>query len=100
MIRWKLGACDTNTFIHSVFPQLPKLEMLSVSYMAKLTTIGNGAFSKLAGLQRFQCTNNPKLTVVHEAAFSRAGKEDVKRLEWPPLREVTLLDMYRKYGII
>lgn len=75
--------------ILSIFPFLPKLEELSISYSQSLEFIGNGALSNLPGLQHFKCHNNPNLTEIETHAFSRPGKEAALREEWPPIRSVS-----------
>lgn len=58
--------------------------------MHSLQSIGNGAFSNLPGLQHFNCHNNPILATIDIHAFSRPGKEDPTREEWPPIRSVSI----------
>lgn len=72
----------------SVFPHLPKLETLSVSYMPDLKIIGNGTFSNLPALLHISCQNNVYLSEIHAHAFAKPGAESAIREEWPPIRSV------------
>ncbi len=67
-----------------------KLEFLSVSYTT-LKSIGAGAFSQLPSLKTLMITNNPHLSIIHPSALSRKGKEDPRRIEYPPLTNVKIL---------
>lgn len=71
-----------------VFPKLNKLEYLSVSYTT-LKSIGEGAFSELTALKTLMVTNNPHLSTIHPKALSKEGTEDPRRLEYPPLTNVS-----------
>lgn len=73
---------------HSVFPQLTKLETLSMSYMMPLKKIGSGALSGLTGLKKLMCSNNPHLSEFHANALSRASAETDAPEEWPLVKEV------------
>lgn len=66
---------------------MTKLEFLSISYTT-LKSIGEGAFSQLSALKTLMVTNNPHLSMIHPLALSRKGKEDPRRLEYPPLENV------------
>jgi len=72
------------------FPELPKLEKLSLSYISKMEIIGEGAFSGLSGLKQLRAVNNIHLKEIHPGAFSRPGQEDEKRKEWPPIEKLWL----------
>jgi len=73
----------------SAFPELTKLELLSISYTT-LKSIGEGAFSKLTSLKTLMCSNNPHLSFIHPEALSRKGQEVANRLEYPPLQNIYL----------
>lgn len=75
---------------YRVFPAMNKLEFLSISY-GTLKSIGEGAFSQLPALKTLMVTNNPHLSIIHPNALSRKGKEDPRRLEYPPLTNVNYL---------
>lgn len=79
---------DSNTFsLYSVFPSLPKLEKLSLSYTTEMEIIGDGAFSGLPNLKEFYAIRNIYLREIHANAFARPGQEAKDRLEFPPLEK-------------
>lgn len=69
---------------------MTKLEFLSISYCT-LKSIGDGAFSKLPALKTLMITNNPHLSIIHPNALSSKGKEDPRRVEYPPLTNVNII---------
>lgn len=67
------------------------LRALGLSYMMRLKSIDRGAFSALANLTTFNCTNNPHLGHIDGAAFSRAGRiTNATTEEWPVVAELRL----------
>lgn len=55
--------------------------------MVTLKSIGQHAFSNLHSLKTLLCTNNPRLSTIHEEAFSRHIEDE--RILWPPIKEVS-----------
>ncbi|XP_055908773.1 leucine-rich repeat neuronal protein 3 [Eupeodes corollae] len=56
----------------NVFPLLPKLEYLSISYSNDLVKIGEGAFSNLPNIKTLELSDNPKLSYIDPKAFAKA----------------------------
>lgn len=81
-----------------VFPRLPKLTDLSLSFMPDLTHIGAGAFSNLSALQHLQAQSNPKLSYIDKNAFSHSGSANKFHEVWPPITKVRWqYDLYIRY---
>ncbi|XP_055855177.1 leucine-rich repeat neuronal protein 3 [Episyrphus balteatus] len=73
----------------NVFPKMPKLEFLSISYSADLAKIGAGAFSNLQGLKKIQLSDNPKLSYIDPKAFANATVNPLI-FDYPTLEELNL----------
>jgi len=69
------------------FPQLPYLEVLSVSWMPNLSRIGPGALSSLVSLRELYCSHNPLLSNISGSALSQPA---VGGQTWPPIRKIAL----------
>ncbi|XP_063709861.1 leucine-rich repeat transmembrane protein FLRT3-like [Culicoides brevitarsis] len=71
----------------NIFPHMPKLEKLSLSYMSNMEVIGEGAFSGLTALKEFHAVQNIYLKEIAPEAFARPGQEIKERLEFPPIEK-------------
>lgn len=73
----------------NVFPKMPKLEYLSMSYCNELRKIGPGAFGNLTSLKKLELSDNPKLSHIDTKAFS---KQTVNPMifDYPPLDELNI----------
>lgn len=78
------------SMLHSVFPPMLNLRELGLSYMMRLQRIDSGAFSALANLTVFNCTNNAHLEHIDPAAFSRPDRVNNATEEWPAISELRL----------
>ena len=78
----------------SKFPVLTKLRRLSISNMNSLERIENHGLSNLENLQELNCTDNPRLTVIHSGALSRPGQTEASDVEWPDLKKVSYVVFY------
>jgi hypothetical protein len=84
---------------------MPKLEVLSISYISQLETIGEGSLSGLIskcilvrlrtqrqflyfilGLKELYANNNPHLGFVHPSALSSMSTDNSSREIWPSMR--------------
>lgn len=75
--------------VFSVFPNLKKLETLSISYMMPMKRIGAKALSGLTGLKKLMCSNNPHLSQIDANALSRPSADNNATEEWPVISEVS-----------
>ncbi|XP_046384077.1 leucine-rich repeat neuronal protein 3-like [Ischnura elegans] len=60
------------SFHNRSMPPLRGLSTLSISHMPYLTTIEDGAFTQLTGLQELNCQLNPKLAVIETYAIAES----------------------------
>ncbi|XP_037944265.1 leucine-rich repeat-containing protein 15-like [Teleopsis dalmanni] len=72
-----------------IFPLLPNLRYLSISYMPELKRIGKNAFSDLQNLTTLIASSNPKLSYIDEKAFSKNTTNPLI-LSYPPMHELYL----------
>ncbi|XP_011186492.2 leucine-rich repeat neuronal protein 1 isoform X2 [Zeugodacus cucurbitae] len=71
----------------NVFPTLPYLTYLSMSYMPDLEEIGAGAFSELQNLTTLILASNPKLGRIDVNAFSK-NTTNPEILAYPPMKKL------------
>ncbi|XP_004524904.1 leucine-rich repeat-containing protein 15 isoform X2 [Ceratitis capitata] len=76
-----------NLIGENVFPKLPYLTYLSMSYMPELQEIGAGAFSELENLTTLILASNPKLARIDTKAFSK-NTTNPEILNYPPLEKL------------
>lgn len=76
--------------LEHVFPSMPNLEYLSISYTTSLRAIGKGAFSNLSNLTELVITNNLGLVYIDKEALSRRIDENNTREEWPAIKTLHL----------
>ncbi|XP_046662575.1 leucine-rich repeat neuronal protein 1-like isoform X2 [Homalodisca vitripennis] len=82
---------DENPIVNiSKFPNLPYLEVLSMSWMPDLVEIGPEAMNDLVSLQEFYCSHNPKLEKINATAFSKSAVSSPGGQTWPPIKKITL----------
>ncbi|XP_031631324.1 toll-like receptor 13 [Contarinia nasturtii] len=78
---------------YSRLPKLNKLEKLSISFMRKLQTIEEGAFSGLPALREFNCQSNLHLNSIHPHSFNSTeihGNSSGTNVDWPPIQSLIL----------
>ncbi|XP_049312476.1 leucine-rich repeat neuronal protein 1 isoform X1 [Bactrocera dorsalis] len=71
----------------NVFPTLPLLRYLSMSYMPDLEEIGAGAFAELQNLTTLILASNPKLSRIDVRAFSK-NTTNPEILSYPPIEKL------------
>lgn len=79
-------------FVHSIFPYIPKLQMLSLVNLTHLRRIGAAALNRLPALQLLYINNNRQLSDIDaDAMRSETTSTDVTVSHWPALRELELI---------
>ncbi|KAH8408153.1 hypothetical protein KR222_001115, partial [Zaprionus bogoriensis] len=73
----------------NVFPSIPNLKYLSMSFMLEIYSIGAGAFSELQNLTEVILSDNKRLEVIDEFAFSKNVTGGMY-LDYPPLEKLYL----------
>lgn len=72
-----------------IFPLLPNLKYLSLSFMPSIFEIGRGGLSGCGNLTTLYISNNPHLSYIDGQALCRDGQEVKERHEWPHIKNVS-----------